>query len=154
MRRTVVLPQPDGPRRVRNSPALMERLMSWVATNPPKRFVTFLSSTIWSMWLGEATEPIQPLGNKVDVDLLGFQVGIEAEGAEFASDPALLVAAPWGLVERGVVGVQPGDAGPEAFKHAQALALIAREDTSREPVDRVVGQAQGFLLGVEELHDL
>ena len=44
MRRLVVLPQPDGPRMERNSPALTARLFSTTAATSPKRLVTFLNS--------------------------------------------------------------------------------------------------------------
>src|SRR5512140_1822545 len=86
MRRRVVLPQPEGPSKVRNSPALIVRSMWSTAVKPPKRLVTFLSSTMWSMRRSDATEPIQSLRNKVDVDLFCLEVGVEAEGAELAPD--------------------------------------------------------------------
>ncbi len=44
MRRLVVLPQPEGPRIERNSPALTARLFSTTAATSPKRLVTFLNS--------------------------------------------------------------------------------------------------------------
>ncbi|OQB88755.1 MAG: hypothetical protein BWX86_02605 [Verrucomicrobia bacterium ADurb.Bin122] len=40
MRKSVVFPQPDGPRRVRNSPARTSKLTLSTAVKPPKRFVT------------------------------------------------------------------------------------------------------------------
>ena len=40
MRRMVVLPQPDGPRMEKNSPARMFRSVSWTAVNSPNRIDT------------------------------------------------------------------------------------------------------------------
>ena len=45
MRRVVVLPQPEGPRREKNSPSATVRSMSSTATTSPKRLVTPWSST-------------------------------------------------------------------------------------------------------------
>src|SRR5262245_20112055 len=42
----VVLPAPFGPIRARNSPLSTDRLMSRTATNPPKDFVSLLTSSI------------------------------------------------------------------------------------------------------------
>src|SRR4051812_46767740 len=119
MRRSVVLPQPDGPRSVRNSPCRIVRSIRSTAVKSPKRLVTFLSSTIWSMWRSDATEPIQSLRNKIDIDLFCLKVGIKAEGTELAADAALLVAAPRCFVESGVIGIQPCNAGAQAAEHAQ-----------------------------------
>ncbi len=41
MRRRVVLPQPDGPRRAKNSPSSIDRSTLSTATLLPKRLVTF-----------------------------------------------------------------------------------------------------------------
>ena len=41
IRSKVVLPQPDGPRREKNSPFLMENETSSTAVSAPKRFVTW-----------------------------------------------------------------------------------------------------------------
>src|SRR5258708_6598623 len=41
IRSSVVLPHPDGPSSVKNSPALIERLTPSTAVNAPKRRVTF-----------------------------------------------------------------------------------------------------------------
>src|SRR3954454_20922496 len=49
MRRIVVLPQPDGPRKLKNSPAGMVRCTSETAVNAPKRMVTWSSSMSWLM---------------------------------------------------------------------------------------------------------
>ena len=45
MRSRVVLPQPEGPSRQKNSPASMERLTSSTATKSPKRRVTLRISS-------------------------------------------------------------------------------------------------------------
>ena len=45
MRRVVVLPQPEGPRREKNSPSATVKSMSSTATTSPKRLVTPRSST-------------------------------------------------------------------------------------------------------------
>ena len=50
MRRVVVLPQPEGPRNVTNSPRFTYRLKSDTAVNPLSYvFVMFLSSMIFSL---------------------------------------------------------------------------------------------------------
>src|SRR4051812_42095978 len=49
MRRIVVLPQPDGPRKLKNSPAGMGRCTSETAVNALKRMVTWSSSMSWLM---------------------------------------------------------------------------------------------------------
>src|SRR5690242_11692155 len=46
IRRVVVLPQPEGPRRQTTSPAETERLKSWTAVNAPKCLLTRLSSIV------------------------------------------------------------------------------------------------------------
>ena len=46
MRRVVVLPQPDGPSSVKNSPGGMCRSMPSTATTSPKAFVSSSSSTL------------------------------------------------------------------------------------------------------------
>ena len=46
MRKVVVLPQPEGPRRQTTSPADTERLKSLTAVNAPKCLVTFLRSIV------------------------------------------------------------------------------------------------------------
>ena len=46
MRSAVVLPQPEGPRKDRNSPARIDRFRSSAARTSPKRFVTPRSSAI------------------------------------------------------------------------------------------------------------
>ncbi len=48
MRRRVVFPQPDGPRRVRNSPALTLRQTSSTAVSEAKRLV------MWFSWITSA----------------------------------------------------------------------------------------------------
>src|SRR5439155_16670263 len=45
IRNSVVLPQPEGPRRVKNSPALMPMLTLSTAVKSPKRRVTFWMSS-------------------------------------------------------------------------------------------------------------
>jgi hypothetical protein len=40
MRRVVVLPQPEGPRREKNSPRAIEKVTSSTAATSPKRLVT------------------------------------------------------------------------------------------------------------------
>src|SRR5207249_1360201 len=44
IRRTVVLPHPDGPTRIMNSPSRISRSKSWTATVSPKRFLTPLKT--------------------------------------------------------------------------------------------------------------
>src|SRR5437879_4555071 len=46
IRKVVVLPQPDGPRRQTTSPAATERSTSFTATKVPNFLVTFLSSIV------------------------------------------------------------------------------------------------------------
>src|SRR6266850_272936 len=47
MRSSVVLPQPEGPRKQTNSPLRTPRLTSFSATKSPKRLWMFLSSRNW-----------------------------------------------------------------------------------------------------------
>src|SRR5262245_42250406 len=49
IRRSVVLPHPDGPRREKNSPRRMSSETESTATIPPKRFVSPRISTLWSL---------------------------------------------------------------------------------------------------------
>src|SRR5436190_18582887 len=44
IRRTVVLPHPDGPTRIMNSPSRISRSKSWTAAVSPKRFATPLKT--------------------------------------------------------------------------------------------------------------
>src|SRR5260370_28642309 len=48
----VVLPAPFGPMNANTSPRLMCRLTLSTATSPPKRFVRFVSSRMWSVVAG------------------------------------------------------------------------------------------------------
>src|SRR6185312_4785289 len=54
MRRMVVLPQPEGPRKEKNSPSLMVRLRLRTATYSPKRFTTPMKSRSFAMGLPSA----------------------------------------------------------------------------------------------------
>jgi hypothetical protein len=44
IRRRVVLPEPEGPRKTTNSPARMSRLMSRITSTDPNLFETFSSA--------------------------------------------------------------------------------------------------------------
>jgi hypothetical protein len=58
MRKSVVLPQPEGPRRVKNSPASIASETPSTATKSPKRRVTFsISSSATGGGLGFPTSP-------------------------------------------------------------------------------------------------
>src|SRR3954468_14784582 len=49
IRRSVVLPQPDGPTSTMNSPSAIVRLTSSTARTPPANSLTMCSSSIWAM---------------------------------------------------------------------------------------------------------
>ena len=55
MRSVVVLPQPDGPRREKNSPSSTRSETSSTASVSPKRFVRPVSST------SDTRRPVQPI---------------------------------------------------------------------------------------------
>src|SRR4029453_13905622 len=57
MRRSVVLPQPEGPRREKNSPLRIAKETPSTATKPPKRLLT-----PWISTLGSLTESTTPAG--------------------------------------------------------------------------------------------
>ena len=58
IRSVVVLPQPEGPRKEKHSPSLMERLKSLTAVTVPSVFVVNLFVTCFSMiWSSMVTRP-------------------------------------------------------------------------------------------------
>src|SRR5918994_4662424 len=138
MRRAVLLPQPDGPTRTRNSPCLMSRSRSWTAWNPFSYCLLTLSSTTSAMvpssgigWSGELPElerrPVAGQGHgAVGIGSQGIGVAVQvwclADQAECAG----------GKAQRPV----PGPGGED--KEPLALAL-AQE---RERVALGVGPAQ------------
>ncbi len=54
MRSTVVLPQPEGPRKETNSPCSTSRLKSWTTVVAPKDFLHMLDG---EEWLGHGFDP-------------------------------------------------------------------------------------------------
>src|SRR5579884_3213677 len=66
--RVVVLPQPDGPRRQKNSPAAIARETRSRAMVSPYRFVTSMSSTMgrWESAVA-CSAPVRPPGAAVSV---------------------------------------------------------------------------------------
>src|SRR2546422_3403966 len=83
-------------------------------------------------------------------DGLGLQVLVEAGGAPFAAEAALLVTA-----ERHMRGhaapasIDGHDAGPDAFRDAQRPCRIGGKDVAAEAEFAVVGQSAGMLVIVE-----
>src|SRR5439155_25015355 len=100
----------------------------------------------------EAREPAQALRIQIDVDLFRFQVRLQAVGAQLAACAGLLVAAPRRSVERGMISVQPGDAGAKFLENAHPLRDIAREDTAGQAVNGVVRKPHRFGFVLEQLH--
>src|ERR1022692_4356274 len=67
MRKVVVLPQPDGPRRTRSSPSATSSEKSSTATNSPKRLLTWSSVTVAirdSLSLHDFGKADKPIGNQ------------------------------------------------------------------------------------------
>src|SRR5438094_8801116 len=92
----------------------------------------------------EAREPAQALRIQIDVDLFRFQVRLQAVGAQLAAYARLFVAAPRRFVERGMISVQPGDAGAKFLENAHPFRDIARENPACQAVNGVVRQPDRF----------
>ena len=97
-------------------------------------------------------KPSQRLRVDAVIDLFDLRVGLVAVGAEFATYATLLVTAPRGLVEGGVVGIDPSDACAQAPDDALGLCAVLGEDAGGEAVDGVICEADGFFLGIEKLN--
>src|ERR1700709_226846 len=93
-----------------------------------------------------APEPVRGGRGDVVPDVLGLEVLLEARTAELAADARLLVAAPLGLRDGGVVSVDPDRAPPDRSGHRLALAGVVGPHRAGQPVDGVVGDAYGVVL--------
>ena len=71
--------------------------------------------------------------------------------AQLAADAGLLVTAPLGLRDVGVVVVDPDRAHPQPAGHSLGLAGVLRPDRARQPVDAVVGDRDRLVLAAEGL---
>src|SRR5579883_1808787 len=80
---------------------------------------------------------------QIDVHLLGFEILLNAPGAEFAAKAGLLIAAPGRLYVGGLHVVDPHDPG------AEGLEDVAGPDGSRETVGGVVGNFHRFIFVLE-----
>src|SRR5258708_34509303 len=76
---------------------------------------------------------------QVDVDLLGFEILLDAPGPEFAAKARLLVAAPGGFHVSRLHVIDPDDPGTQRFHRAHGLEYVAGPDGSGQPVWRIVG---------------
>ena len=63
------------------------------------------------------------------VNLLGFQIFLDAPGAEFATETGLLVATPGSFDVCGLHVIDPHDAGAQGFTMRNALK-ISRDQTA------------------------
>ena len=52
-----------------------------------------------------------------------------------------------------MIGIQPRDAGTQAFEYAQAFRLVGSEDAAGKSVDGVIGEAYGVVFVLKGLHD-
>lgn len=85
-------------------------------------------------------------------DLFDLSVGLVTVGAEFATDAALFVTTPWGLVEGWVVAVDPSNPSAKAADHALGSGGITCEHPAGKTVSRVIREADRLLFRVEQLH--
>src|SRR5215217_7031293 len=150
IRRAVLLPQPDGPTRTRNSPCLMSRSRSWTAWNPFSYCLLTLSRTTSAMvpssgigWSGELPElerrPVAGQGHRA--------VGIGSQGIGVAVQVWCLAGqAEWagGKAQRPVPGPGGQDQQPLALALAQERERVALgvNPAQSAPAQRVVGAAQ------------
>src|SRR6202035_2344410 len=86
------------------------------------------------------------------VDRLDLGVGVERVRAELATVAGLLEPAERSAHAHGRVRVDRQDSRLHATRHAQRASAVARPDRARQPVDRVVGQANRLVLVVERDH--
>src|SRR3954470_16032137 len=96
--------------------------------------------------------PTNRLLRQIDVHLFDVEVLLDAPFAEFASEAALLVAAPRRFDVGGLHVVDPDDAGAQRLDRTHRTEDIAGPDGRGEPEIRVVGDAQRVFLVVEWNH--
>src|SRR5918995_457946 len=156
MRRAVLLPQPDGPTRTRNSPCLMSRSRSWTAWNPFSYCLLTLSSTTSAMvpssgigWSGELPElerrPVAGQGHgAVGVGSQGIGVAVQVRCLTGQAERAA------GKAQRPLPGPGGEDQQPLALALAQERDRVALGVGPAEPAaaQRVVVAAQGSQLAV------
>src|ERR1700686_5614029 len=98
--------------------------------------------------------PVRAMSNpsylfETDKDVLDFPVELERVHAELATDTAALVPAEGCLLVDAPAAVDAQHPGLDAPRHTQRAADVASPDRTRQPVRRVVDQAQDLALAVE-----
>src|SRR6476469_6231789 len=100
--------------------------------------------------MNASSVPADRLFRKIDVDLFDVEIFLDAPFAEFATDAALLVAAPRRLDVGRLPVVDPSDARAQVRDDAHRAEDVARTDRRGQTVKGVVGDPQRVLLGVEQ----
>src|SRR5215213_6003650 len=149
MRRAVLLPQPDGPTRTRNSPCLMSRSRSCTAWKPFSYCLFTLSSTTSAMvpssgvgWSGELPElerwPVAGQGHRaVGIGSQGIGVAVQVWCLAGQDEQPLALALAQER-ERVALGVNPAQSAP-----AQRVVGAA------QPGERAVVPEGGPVPGLE-----
>src|SRR5215472_15972490 len=90
--------------------------------------------------------PANRLFVQIDVDLLRFQVLLDAPGAELPSEAGLFLAAPRCFDVCRLHVINPDDAGPQRLHRPQRPEDVTRPHRRCKPVGCVIGDADGVLL--------
>src|SRR5262245_58472804 len=131
-------------------PSAVSRLATAQPAEPPPTITTSYCSLAIAL-PASAPEPALLGGAHVVPDVLGLAVLGEAVLAELAADAGLLVAAPLGLGDVGVVVVDPDRAHPQPRRHPLCLAGVLGPHRTGKAVDAVVGDGDGLVLVGEGL---
>src|SRR5215472_4391048 len=95
-------------------------------------------------WIVGISVPSDGLFVEIDVNLLRFQIFLDAPGPELTAKARLLVASPGSLYVSGLHVIHPDNAGAERLDDAESLENIARPVSRGEPIGSSVGDANRF----------
>src|SRR5262249_33513550 len=96
-----------------------------------------------------ASEEAKLLRAVADQQILGLLIVVEHHLMGLATDARLLVAAERRVRGIGVIAIGPDAAGLDRAAEAVAAIGVAAPDAGAEAVQRVVGDRQGFVIGLE-----
>src|ERR1041384_5248405 len=155
IRMVVVLPQPEGPRREKNSPSSMPSVTPFTAwtTSPCVRYslTTPSSSIAYGSVMSRYGPFLLVLFADVVHDVLDPGVVVQPEHREVLAVPRVLEAAVRHLRHEGDVRVHPDPAELERVRHAHRAAVVGGPDRAAQAVLHVVGLAQRVGLVGERL---
>src|SRR4029077_19595593 len=102
--------------------------------------------------IASRSEEAELLRAVADQHVLGLLIMIEQHLVVFAADARLLVAAERRMRGIGVVAIGPDAAGLDRAAESVAAIGVAAPDAGAKAVERVVGDRERFLVGLERGH--